>query len=89
MSDAQFWVTIIYAIANAIVLVYTATKTRQTHQQVTPPSNGRTLGQLMESNINATHVAAVESTRVRQELLPNRPAPVPPIPESPPDASPT
>lgn len=54
----------------------------ETLRQVTPPSNGHTTGQLLESIVNASTIGAVEATRTRIAVAPHEDAPEPPIPSA-------
>lgn len=84
------WATLITIIGGQVVLIIQAWKNNthaaergtETLRQVTPPSNGHTLGQLAEAAVNATTVAAVEATRVRQVMTPHEPAVEPAIPSA-------
>lgn len=89
---ATDWVLIIGAVAQAVGLIITAIKASgakaaavEAVRQVTPPSNGHTLGNLVESSVVASHSAAVDAGRVRQSLLPQAPPPepLPHLPEGP------
>lgn len=65
------------SLASLIVTVRNSGHAKETLRQVTPPSNGRTLGELAEGINVSSHAAAIESARVRKEVLPNMPPPLP------------
>lgn len=76
---AQDWIVIIPIIVSsltgAVVSIITVLRqsghraaTEATLAQVKPPSNGHTAGELLESIQSASEVAALEATRVRQNL---------------------
>lgn len=75
--------TTIAALSAAIVSIINAVRIAKVHKQVTPPSqpkDGRTLGAITEGIAVASEAAALESTRVRQELVARKPAPPLPPP---------
>jgi hypothetical protein len=85
---ASDWEVLIPLIGSQLVLIVQAwhnnrnarTRGVETLRQVTPPSNGHTLGELAEATVNAGTVAAVEATRLRQAIDPTHPPVEPAIP---------
>lgn len=76
------WTTFLGAVAGVIAAfasLRAASHSKATRHEVTPPSNGRTSGALLESVVNAATTAATEATRVRQQVTGDLSAAPPPV----------